>query len=62
MKSHDDTGSREGADARAEILYAARRIIERSTDPSITAEARKIVRLVQEQFSQRAVADSAAAP
>ncbi len=48
MENQDDTGNREGANARAEILYAAPRIIERSTDPSITAEARKIVRVAQE--------------
>ncbi|WP_157978615.1 MULTISPECIES: hypothetical protein [Nocardia] len=32
---------------RAGIVYAAGRIIERSVDPSITAEARKILRLAQ---------------
>ncbi|MET7770952.1 hypothetical protein [Nocardia sp. NPDC005366] len=31
-----------------DIVYAARRIIERSTDSSITAEARRIVHLTQQ--------------
>ncbi|MGN2639053.1 hypothetical protein ACTD5D_23395 [Nocardia takedensis] len=47
MDSSTDVTDYERDSVRAGIVYAAGRIIERSVDPSITAEARKILRLAQ---------------
>lgn len=47
MDSRVDVVDCDRDSVRAGIVNAARRIIERSVDPSITAEARKILRFAQ---------------